>query len=209
MSYDPSDAAWDEAYERLSSELYPGHAKQAIREFVSGRLKSYYLDHPEVVRPGFDMQAEAKALLNDKHYSASLVFAASAAEQFLRVALLRPVVFGLVHLEPLADLVVEAALTQPGYVRYTKLLSGLFLELTHQDIATMVRPGKTIPLLNEASTLQTRRNEVVHRAEVITEAEAVSAIAVSAGVYLHILTQALDALDLQVSEGIVAPFGRV
>lgn len=184
MSYDPSDAAWDEAYERLAEELYPEHEKQAIREFTSGRLKSYYLANPEVTKAGFAMQAEARNLLQNGHYAAALVFAASAAEQFLRVALLRPVIHGLVHLEPLADLVVEAALTQTGYVRYTKLLAGLFRELTHVDIETITRLNSSAPLLKEASELQARRNEVIHRAQTAAESEAVRAVAVSAGVFL-------------------------
>jgi hypothetical protein len=203
MSYDPSDAAWDEAYERLSEELYPEHEKQAIREFTAGRLQSYYLANPTVTRAGFRMQSEARALLQHGHHSAALVFAASAAEQFLRVSLLRRVVYGLVHLEPLADLVVDAALAQTGYVRYTKLLSGLFKELTHVNIETVTGSGRSKPLLTEASALQARRNEVVHRAEEVTEQEANHGVAVSAGVFLYILTRLLDALDLQVQEGVV------
>lgn len=203
MSYDPSDAAWDEAYDRLAQELYLEHERQAIREFTSGRLQSFYLANPAVTRAGFQMQSEARALLQHGHYGAALVFAASAAEQFLRVSLLRPVVYGLVHLEPLADLVVEAALAQTGYVRYTKLLSGLFKQLTLVNIETVTRPGRSTPLLTEASALQTRRNEVIHRAEEVTEQEAIHGVAVSAGVLLHILTQLLSSLDLEVKEGLV------
>ena len=206
MSYDPSDAAWDEAYERLAEELYPHQAKQAIREFTSGRLQSYYLSNPEITRPGFRVQAEARALLKHGHHSASLVFAASAAEQFLRVALLRPVVYGLIHLQPLADLVVEAALAQTGYVRYTKLLAGLFRELTLVEITSIKRPGRAIPLLTEASSLQARRNEVVHRGDAVPASEATTAVAISACIFLHVLTPALSALDLQVHEGLVVKY---
>ena len=43
MSYDESDAAWDEFYDRMSEELYPDHKDQAITEFTEERLQSYYL----------------------------------------------------------------------------------------------------------------------------------------------------------------------
>ena len=38
MSYGPEDAAWDEAYENMSRELYPEHKEQAIAEFTRERL---------------------------------------------------------------------------------------------------------------------------------------------------------------------------
>jgi hypothetical protein len=209
MSYDPSDAAWDEAYERLSAELYPEHREQAISEFTTERLQSYYLQNPEITRPGFRMQGEARSLLDTHHYSASLVFAASAAEQFLKVALLRPVVYGLVHIEPLAEMVVESALSQTGYLRYTKLLSGLFGALTSVDLASLKRAGSAQALLTEASDLQNRRNAVVHRAEQVLEPEAVRALSVSAAVYLHVLTALLAAIGLQVVDGRVSKQGRV
>ena len=182
MSYDPTDAAWDEAYERMSQELYPEHREQAISEVTTDRLQSYYLRNPAITHPGFRMQNEALKLLANGHYSAALVFAASATEQFLKVALLRPVVYGLVHFDSLAEMIVNSALSQTGYLRYTKLLSGLFNTLTSTELAKITLPGKSKSLLNEASELQSRRNDVVHKAEEIFEVEAASAIEVSAGV---------------------------
>ena len=201
MSYDPTDAAWDEAYERMSQELYPEHREQAISEFPTDRLQSYYLRNPAITHPGFRMQNEALKLLANGHYSAALVFAASATEQFLKVALLRPVVYGLVHFDSLAEMIVNSALSQTGYLRYTKLLSGLFNTLTSTELAKITLPGKSKSLLNEASELQSRRNDVVHKAEEIFEVEAASAIDVSAGVYFFILTEMLSALGLEVLEG--------
>ncbi|CAG0991824.1 hypothetical protein RHDC1_02432 [Rhodocyclaceae bacterium] len=201
MSYDPTDAAWDEAYERMSQELYPEHREQAISEFTTDRLQSYYLRNPAITHPGFRMQNEALKLLANGHYSAALVFAASATEQFLKVALLRPVVYGLVHFDSLAEMIVNSALSQTGYLRYTKLLSGLFNTLTSTELAKITLPGKSKSLLNEASELQSRRNDVVHKAEEIFEVEAASAIDVSAGVYFFILTEMLSALGLEVLEG--------
>jgi hypothetical protein len=48
MSYIPEDAAWDEAYENISRELYPEHKEQAISEFTAERLRSYYTMHPDL-----------------------------------------------------------------------------------------------------------------------------------------------------------------
>jgi hypothetical protein len=43
MSYKHEDAAWDEAYENLSRELYPGHKAVAIIDFTYERLREVQL----------------------------------------------------------------------------------------------------------------------------------------------------------------------
>lgn len=123
MSYIPEDAAWDEAYENMSLELYPEHKEQAIAEFTRVRLRSYYVDHPKVLVPAVQLFKESQTLLSNRHHAAALVFAASATELFLKASLLRPVVYGLVHSESLAELVVNAALSQTGFQRYEQLLA--------------------------------------------------------------------------------------
>ena len=74
MSYDPSDAAWDEFYDRMSEELYPDHKDQAIAEFTEERLQSFYLRQPNVMRPAVDAIQEGKRLQKNGHHSAALVF---------------------------------------------------------------------------------------------------------------------------------------
>jgi hypothetical protein len=49
------------------------------------------------------------------------------------------VVYGLVHQEQLADVVVEFTLGQTGFDRYNKLLAGLFEKLAGIDIANVRR----------------------------------------------------------------------
>jgi len=97
-------------------------------------------------------------------------------------------------------MVVESALSQTGYVRYTKLLSGIFSALTATDLAALSRAGEERPLLLEASDLQNRRNGVVHRGEEVSENEASTSLAVSAAVYVYVLANMLSSLGLQRSE---------
>ena len=61
MSYTPEDAAWDDAYESMSQELYPEHKEQAIAEFTHERLRSYYIAHPEILIPAIQTFKESKA----------------------------------------------------------------------------------------------------------------------------------------------------
>ena len=201
MSYDYHDAAMDEAYERLSEELYPGHKAQAIIEFTYERLRSYYRQHKDLLVPAARTYKSAESLLHAKQPAAALVFSASAIELFLKACLLRPVVAGLVHSESVADLVVESALSQTGFKRYEKLLAGLFKELTQLEIGEIKRSGASKPLLEEAWNLQDRRNAVVHRGADILDAEAEEAFAVATAVFNEVLAVVLIELGLSVKKG--------
>ncbi len=54
MSIDETDAAREEFYDALRRELYDEHKEEAIAEFTTGRLKSFYLQRPDVMRPAVD-----------------------------------------------------------------------------------------------------------------------------------------------------------
>jgi hypothetical protein len=201
MSYDPSDAAWDETYDRMSRELYPEHKEQAIAEFTHARLKSYYAAHSDVLIPATRVFKEAKALAAVEHHAAALVFAASATELFLKAALLRPVVYGLVHSEVLAEMVVSTALSQTGFMRYEKLLSKLFLELTGVELRSLVRHPGAKPLLDEASDVQDVRNDVIHRGQEVTAKQAQLSITVATEVFNQVLAKVLATLGFSIQKG--------
>ncbi|WP_076600581.1 hypothetical protein [Aromatoleum tolulyticum] len=201
MTYSPEDAAWDEAYESMSRELYPEHKEQAIAEFTNERLRSYYLAHPEVLVPAARAFKEAKALLANGHDSAALVFAASATELFLKSSLLRPVVYGLVHNGSLAEFVVAAALSQTGFMRYEKLLAKMFLELAGVELATLRRKPEAKPLLREAADIQVLRNAVIHQGEAVTPEQAQHGIDVSTEVFNQVLAPVLRNLGLSHGNG--------
>ncbi|XTI72389.1 hypothetical protein ACQAYK_12020 [Acidithiobacillus sp. AC3] len=201
MSYSPEDAAWDEAYESMFRELYPEHKEQAIAEFTSERLRSYYVAHPEVLVPAARAFKEAKMLHANGHHSAALVFAASATELFLKSSLLRPVVYGLVHNESLAELVVAAALSQTGFMRYEKLLAKLFVELAGVELTTLRRQPEAKPLLREAADIQELRNAVIHQGQAITLEQAQHGIDVSTEVFNQMLAAVLSNLGLSLEKG--------
>lgn len=201
MSYGPEDATWDEAYENMSHELYPEHKEQAIAEFTRERLRSYYVAHPDVLVPAVRTFKEAKALLAGGHNSAAVAFAASATELFLKASLLRPVVYGLVHSEALAELVVTSALSQTGFKRYEQLLAKLFSELAGIDLKLLQRKSSAKPLLAEASEIQDVRNAIVHRGGEATSEQATLAIDVATEVFNQVIAEVLRRLGLSVQKG--------
>lgn len=205
MSYTPDDAAWDEAYDNMSRELYPEHKRQAIEEFREERFRSYYLSNPDVLAPATRAFKESKALLEAGHHAAALVFAASATELFLKGSLLRPVVHGLVS-ESFAELVVEAALSQSGFRRYEKLLAGLFSRVAGIELSTLEREGAKKNLLAEASDLYDLRNRVVHGGQSVSEIDGKRAVAIATEVFAQILAKVLEQLNLGVESGKIVDY---
>ena len=206
MSYDESDAARDEFFEQINRELYPDHKIQAIEEFTVDRLRSFYVMHPGVMRPAVDSLQEGKALRVLGKHSAALVFFVTAIELLLKATLLKPVIYGLVHHEGLADVVVRHALGQAGFDRYEGLLADLFSRLASIDLKTIHREGTTTKLLEECKELQKFRNNIVHKGEVCADADSERAHVVSVAVYEQIVRPMLYALKLTVVErGAIKP----
>jgi hypothetical protein len=195
MSYTEEDARWDEIWDQMSKELYPEHKEQAIDEFIKERLQSFYLKNPNILSPGIRMYQQAREL-ESNHPSASFVFATSAIELFLKAALLKPVVYGLVHNEPLAEIIVETALSQTGFERYKELLSRLFRELVRINVETLKSFESNDYLLKEASDVQKTRNKIIHQGILVSDNDAKFAINVAYGVLHHIVNPMLLAIGL-------------
>ncbi|WP_227458725.1 hypothetical protein [Cupriavidus pauculus] len=200
MSYDPTDAAMDEFYERIGDELYPEHREQALSKFTAERLRSYYLINPMVMRPAVDAFQEMRKLQDNGHAAAALVFASSAIELFLKATVLQPVVHGLVHTPALADIIVQFAVGQTGFDRYRALLSRLFAELAEVDLMKVTREGANVALIDESQKVQKLRNDIIHKGTTCQIEDAKHAAAVAVAVFQQIVVPMLGALGLTVGE---------
>ena len=199
MSYDENDAAKDDFYEQISRELYPDHKQQAIEEFTAERLRSFYIKHPNVMRPAVDAIQEAKALLSVNRYSPALVFSASAFELLLKATLLSPVVYGLVHHDALAEIIVQRVVgRQTDITRYEGLLSRLFDSLAKIDLSAISREGATTTLMKEAKEFQNLRNQILHQGAQCSQQEAERAFSVAVAIYDMVVVPMIGALQLKV-----------
>lgn len=207
MSMTEHDYEMEEFYDRISEELYPDHKQQAIQEFTSDRLRSFYLQNPMVMRPAVEAIQESKALLAAERHSPALVFAASAFELLLKATLLSPVVYGLVHHDALAELIVQKVVgRQTNIDRYESLLARLFETLADINLATICRSGSTTPLMKEAKELQGLRDRILHLGVRCTRQDANKAFHVAAAIYTEIVCPMIGALNLTVGEkGIIEP----
>lgn len=192
----PDEFEREEAYAEFVEEV----SQQAIEEFTLDRLRSYYIRNPSVMRPAVDAIQEGKSLLTANHPAAALVFFVTAIEVLLKSTVLKPVVHGLVHNATLAEVIVEHALGQTGFVRYTKLLSKLYVEFSGVDIKAIVRPDQKQDLLTECSTLQGTRNNIIHQGVSCTTEIAAHGLEVAVAVYQSIVLPVLAALRLIVGE---------
>lgn len=198
---DEFDIAREEMYARLADELYPEHKEQAVQEFAVDRLRSYYLANPNVAKPAVFMLRNAEQLFQLHQYEAALVFAVSSVELFLKATLLRPVIYGLIHSEAVAQVIVNETLSQSGLKRYHKLLGKLFNHLTGSLLEEIKRDGESITLLKEIESLQEQRNKIVHQGSEADRSLANQALNIAHAVVSQVLSEVLWSLGLEARKG--------
>jgi len=192
----PEDFAREEAYAGLVEEI----SQQAIDEFTSARLRSYYLAHPDIAVGAVALYREAKTLVSLSP-SAALVLFVTSIEVGIKVALLKPVVYGLVHNESVAELVANLAVKHNGLDRFNTLLARLLREYGQIDFETFTIDGHSKSLWQEFTILQNARNGVLHRAELATPELASLAQDVAVMILGNYLNSVLRGLGMQLVKG--------
>jgi hypothetical protein len=200
----PDEIARDEAYAELVDEI----SREAIDEFTSERLRSYYIGHPNVAVQVFNMHREAKKLV-DVSPSAALVLFTTAIEVALKVTLLKPVIYGLVHNELVADLISDLAVKHNGFDRFKPLLGRVLAEYGAIDFEAFTIQGHKKTMWGEITVIQNTRNAVVHRAELANRELTLLAQDVSTMIIGNYLTAVLKGLGLHLStDGVVGNLSR-
>ncbi len=200
MSIDWYEAEQEAAYDRFVEELYLEHKERAIDEFVTDRLKSYYLANPDVAVPALQMFKEG---LDVKKVSATgaVVCFATATEIATKSALLKPVVFGLVHSEPLAGLIADLTVQHMGLDRFRDLLLGILNHYGGFDLANFHIDGHGKTLWEEMHQVQEARNRIVHRGITPNPAEVELASQVATMIIGTFLATVVDSLGLKLVKG--------
>jgi hypothetical protein len=188
MSYDEYDDWQDAAMDGLYSEFradpdtrasfYEELYDEIVQDFTASRLRSYFVENPTLVAAAAQALLDARALVA-RHQTAGFMFAAIAVEVALRAVLLRPIIYGLVHSETAAALITTWAIEHRDE-SFTKVLLDVLAAFGGVDPRTTYRVAGGPKLSDEMSAIRKKRNDVVHRAEAATEAEAELALAVAA-----------------------------
>ena len=186
--------------EQALEDLYEEFKEQAIEEFTSERLRSYYLANPLLAKPALDSLAEARNLIT-VNPTASLIFSNIAIEVGLKATLLKPIVYGLVHTDSIADLIADLTVSRTGKDRYRTLLFRILKVHGKVDLADYKRRKSNRTLWEEIAPVQKLRNAVLHRAEKVSRSDADLSLCVGSDILEHIFPSVLKAMDLHLHDG--------
>ncbi|BCL75617.1 hypothetical protein JHS3_13530 [Jeongeupia sp. HS-3] len=192
----PDEDARDEWYSTLVDEI----SGQAIDEFTFERLRSYYVSNRTLAVSAISIFHEARKLLEVSPSSALVLFTTSI-EVGLKVTLLKPVIYGLVHNESVADLISDLAVKHNGFDRFKPLLARVLKEYGSIDFNSPKIEGHSKTIWEEITQLQGARNAVVHRAELADSATAKLAQEVAFMIFDKFLRSILNGLSLELKQG--------
>jgi len=195
-----TDSFLDYERERWLEELYEEYRPQAIEDFTTDRLRSYYLANPELARSSFEALQEARTVERESPRS-SLLIASAAAEVGIKTTILRPAVHGLVHADALAGHIADLVIQHTGLDRFRTLLFALLDHIAAFDLGTYTRPGATVPLWQEIQANAELRNRVLHRCERVSPAQAALALAVASEVLDVLYVRTVEGLGFHVHDG--------
>lgn len=192
MSYEEAqqEAAYDEFVASLAEELYDEHRNQAIEEFITERLQSYYERNSSIAVNALKFLETSKSLL-DTDPTASLLYSSITTEVILKAVILKPIVSGLVHSESISELIATVLTKQTGVDRFKDLIFKILEEYVEIDegAAKYSRPESEVSLWKEREIVQKVRNAIAHRAEFCSVDDAQRSLAVANE--FHSLTERL------------------
>lgn len=192
----PEEIARDEWY----SELVDRISGEAIEQFTFERMRSYYATNRTIAVRVVSVYREADSLLSHSASAAAVLFV-TAIELGLKVTLLKPVIYGLVHNESVADLVSDLAVKHNGLDRFKPLLSRLLAQYAEIDFNAFTIEGHKRTLWEEFTELQEARNGLVHRGRPVTAEQAVLAKEVATMIIGNFLASTLSGLGLKLIKG--------
>ena len=196
MSMTPQEAEYEEFMDRL----YEEHKGQAIEEFTGELLQSYYRKNRLLAKPAYDALIEARNLMKFST-TASFLFSAIATEVALKETLLKPIVHGLVHAESVATLVTDLVMGHQSMDRYKELLLKILFEHGGVDLLSYKRMGSGKNIWEEMKVIRTKRNRIVHAAQIASEEETILALSVASNVIETLFHTVITRMGFHLHEG--------
>lgn len=188
------------AYDEYMAQMYEEHKVEAIEEFTYERLQSYYSDNRLLAKPAFYALSEAQNLLRI-NATAGFIFAAIAMEVGLKETLLKPIVFGLVHVASSASLVTNLVMSHQSMDRYKDLLLQILRDHGGVDLQTYKQPGSSKTIWEEISNIKTKRNLILHTAQTASHEEATLALAVASTIIRELFPAVVTRMGLHLHDG--------
>lgn len=192
------DIEREQGYLALVDEI----SAQAIEQFTLERMRSYYVSNRLLAVKVIKIYQEAKRLLPISPTASTVLFVTSI-EVGIKVVLLKPVIYGLVHNNSVADLISDLAVKNNGLDRFRPLLGKLLAEYGDIDSDEFAIEGHKKSLWEEISIVQDIRNNIVHRGEVISAESADLAQQVAVMILGHYFPSVLRTLGLALVKSVI------
>jgi len=196
MSYDEHDAAIDAFYDEMREQLYP----EIIAEFTTERLQSYFLLYPEAAKQAHLALNDSLRLQEAGFFSAAFLFSVIATEVAVKTVLLKPIVHGLVHNLPTSSLIAGIVLKRKNFEDIKKLLFKSLSNIAGVDLGSFRRAESNQILWEEITSLQTKRNKLMHGAQMLSSTDAEKAIAVASAILNDVFPAVINAINLHLHE---------
>jgi hypothetical protein len=187
-------------YEEFMDQLYEEHKEQAIEEFTTELLQSYYHSNTLLAKSAFETLKEARRLMKIST-TATFLFSAIATEVALKETLLKPIVHGLVHTQSVASLVTDLVIGHQSMDRYKDLLLQILREHGGVDLLSYKRSGSERNIWEEIKTVRTQRNRIVHEAQVASENEMILALEVASTVIETLFPSVISKMGFHLHDG--------
>jgi hypothetical protein len=152
--------------DELAKEFFEHNYEEAVNQFTSERLQSYYLEQSELAGPALNALQYAQSLMPLFHQGA-LIFAVTATELKVKNVLLKPIISGLVHSEDLASFIADLTTKHSGMDRFQNLLTEILSQFGGFELKTFKRADSAKTLWNEMDEIQKVRNAVIHKGETV------------------------------------------
>jgi hypothetical protein len=192
----PDEIARDQWYSELVEQI----STEAIDQFTFDRMRSYYLNNSSVAVNVVAVFREADSLVASSP-SAAVVLFITSVELCLKVALLKPLVYGLVHNESVAELVSDLSIKQNGLDRFKPFLARILAEYGGIDFHAFTIDGHSKTLWEELATIQSSRNALVHQGQLASPELAKLAKEVATMFIGTYLASVLSNLGLKIVKG--------
>jgi hypothetical protein len=164
MSFDD-----DDDWRRDDYEMEIG--SQAVEQFQTERLQSFYKEHKDLALKPIRMAKEARSVF-EQSPSAALVLAVVSIEVGFKAIILRPIISGLVHEESLASLITEMFVKNTKQDGVLKVVDQVLRKYASIDLKGIILPTHAQSYLSEVTEAQELRNGILHRAEMGSKEDA-------------------------------------
>lgn len=159
--------SYDDYYDDGRDEFIEQIGQDAIANFQTERLQSFYKKHGDLALQPMYMRNEAKSVL-EKSPSAALVLAMASIEVGFKGIIIEPIISGLVHEESLASLVTETFMKSARHDGVLKIVDRVVKKYASIDLRAVALPQHSNTYLaevGEAGKAQKLRNAVLHKAD--------------------------------------------